>query len=576
MPFKWYPPARVLDHMLAARLLQVQESVGQRIDRLIGLKFPAYLMPHPSKRLWLLHQHRSAYDLWDAPFSDLLHAPDGAHVRAAIRSADAAAFAGCERMFTIGHVVSDRLRRWNGVEAPPLHHPPPGADRLRPGEYGRYVLVPGRVNASKRQHLAIEALALTRQDVRLCFMGAADDVAYHAAVRARCTALGLDGRVRWMGGVGEAERLALYAGCLAVLFAPLDEDYGYVTLEAMLCAKAVLTVEDAGGPLGFVLDGETGCVCAPSPAAVAAALDDLWDRRRRTAAWGDAGRQHYAALGLGWSGRDRRRCCTDADRARHGAGALRAGWRGTARAGPVRGAAAGGARGRDRVGAVEVVSRVRHRAADAGLPAARPDGEHGHPDRPGDRAEIPRLPDRPSGQGAVDPAPAPRRLRSVGPRAGRPARRAGRGGGAAGDPRRRHPPDPAGAPGVRQLAHRRGPAAALQRGHRRTAVSPAAAGRPLPQRAGRRLPAAAEPAERPQAPGPGGGGAGPHAAARCGWCSPAPPTTRPGRAACWRGPSGGARPGRLARRGDGRAQDRAASPRRSACWCRRWTRITAT
>ena len=136
----------------------MDEAVGQRIDRLIGLKFPAYLMPHRSKRLWLLHQHRSAYDLWDAPFSDLLHAPDGAHVRSVIHAADDAAFGECEAIYTNSRVVSGRLRRFNGVESEPLHHPPPGADRLRPGPYGDYILFPSRVNESKRQHLAIEAV----------------------------------------------------------------------------------------------------------------------------------------------------------------------------------------------------------------------------------------------------------------------------------------------------------------------------------------------------------------------------------------------------------------------------------
>ena len=301
LPFKWYPAARVPEHMLAARLMQVEESVGQSIDRLIGLKFPAYLMPHRSKRLWLLHQHRSAYDFWDAPFSDLLHAPDGAHVRSVIRTADDGLLGECEALYTISRVVSDRLHRFNGLDADPLYHPPPGADRLLPGEYGEYILFPSRVNESKRQHLAIEALALTEERVRLCFIGAGDAPEYESNLRARCTALGLDGRVEWCGAVSEAEKLALYAGCLAVMFPPLEEDYGYVTLEAMLCAKAVLTTEDAGGPLDFVVDGHNGLVCPPQPAALAAGLDRLWSQRARTEGWGRAGRQHYADLRLGWA-----------------------------------------------------------------------------------------------------------------------------------------------------------------------------------------------------------------------------------------------------------------------------------
>ncbi len=300
IPFKWYPASRIPEHMLAAQLMQVEESCGTPIDRLIGLKFPAYLIHHRHKRLWLLHQHRSAYDLWDAPFADLARAPDGAHVRSAISSADNAMLRDCSAVYTISGVVSDRLRRFNGVASQPLHHPPPGADRLRWLGEEDYVLAPSRLNESKRQLLAIEALALTTQPVRLCFIGAADAPEYERQTRARCAELGLDDRVAWRGGVSDADRLHLYGNCLAVLFCPVDEDYGYVTLEAMLCAKPVLTTTDAGGPLDFVTDGHTGLVCDPTPAAMAAALDRLWADRTTTAGLGRAGRDHYHRLALSW------------------------------------------------------------------------------------------------------------------------------------------------------------------------------------------------------------------------------------------------------------------------------------
>ena len=64
VPFKWYPSSRILDCMLACRLFDLSESSGAKIDRLIGLKFPAYLYPIRIK-LWILHQHRAAYDMWD-------------------------------------------------------------------------------------------------------------------------------------------------------------------------------------------------------------------------------------------------------------------------------------------------------------------------------------------------------------------------------------------------------------------------------------------------------------------------------------------------------------------------------
>ena len=63
--------------------------------------------------------------------------------------------------------------------------------------------------------------------------------------------------------------IELYAGALAVVFAPFDEDFGYVTLESFLARKPVITAIDAGGPLEFVEDGVNGAVCEPTAAAIA-------------------------------------------------------------------------------------------------------------------------------------------------------------------------------------------------------------------------------------------------------------------------------------------------------------------
>ncbi|HKB39810.1 MAG TPA: glycosyltransferase, partial [Gemmataceae bacterium] len=81
---------------------------------------------------------------------------------------------------------------------------------------------------------------------------------------------------------------------------PLDEDFGYVTLEAMLSSKPMLTCSDSGGPLEFVQPRQTGLVAEPTPEAVAAALDELWRDRDQARAWGQAGRAHYEKLGITW------------------------------------------------------------------------------------------------------------------------------------------------------------------------------------------------------------------------------------------------------------------------------------
>jgi hypothetical protein len=88
IPFKWYPPERIPEQILACRLLDITESTGMTVDRVIGLKFPAYFIPHPNKVLWMVHQHRQAYDLWDNTLSDLVGFPNGCQIRGAIREAD--------------------------------------------------------------------------------------------------------------------------------------------------------------------------------------------------------------------------------------------------------------------------------------------------------------------------------------------------------------------------------------------------------------------------------------------------------------------------------------------------------
>ncbi|NPD66174.1 glycosyltransferase [Lichenicola cladoniae] len=303
IPFKWYPPTRILDNMLACRLMKIDEACGVAIDRVIGLKFPAYLMPHPNKVMWLLHQYRAAYDTWDTPIGDLINTSDGRSVQSAIKRADDALIPEYRAIYTLSRVVSDRLKRFNNIDSRPLYHPPPDADELRPGEYGDYLLVPSRIDDSKRQHLVIEALAFTRQPVRAIFMGGGNAPDYEAALLRRCAEAGLQDRVQWLGFVSPEQKRSLYSNCKAVVFPAFDEDYGYVTLEAMLSAKPVITLSDSGGPLEFVIDGETGFICAPQPDAMADVFDQLWsDRSGLAARLGSAGLESYRALGLAWSG----------------------------------------------------------------------------------------------------------------------------------------------------------------------------------------------------------------------------------------------------------------------------------
>lgn len=274
--------------------------VGQlAVDLVIGIKFPTYLVRHPRKVLWIAHQYRPAYELWRHPKTSFHAQPDSEAVRAAIRDADTACFRAATTLLAGSHTVAARMRRYNGVEARVLYHPPPHAGAYGAGEAGRYLYFPSRLTMLKRHGLVLEALARTRQPVEIRFSWTGIEH-FLPALREQAQQLGVADRVRWLGTLSPADQRAAYAGSLGVVFPPYDEDLGYVTLEAMLAAKPVITCRDSGGPTEFVRHGEHGYVVEPSPPALAAAFDELWTSPAEAASLGRNGRAQVDGLGLSW------------------------------------------------------------------------------------------------------------------------------------------------------------------------------------------------------------------------------------------------------------------------------------
>jgi glycosyltransferase involved in cell wall biosynthesis len=122
--------------------------------------------------------------------------------------------------------------------------------------------------------------------VRLVLVGRGPD---EPRLRDQVQRLGLGERVSFEIGVSDARLLQLYREALGVYFGPFDEDYGYVTIEGFAASRPVITLTDAGGPLEFVRDDETGLVRPPEPAAIAEAFDRLWNDREGARRMGSAG-----------------------------------------------------------------------------------------------------------------------------------------------------------------------------------------------------------------------------------------------------------------------------------------------
>lgn len=297
LPFRWYPPVEIMRSTLMWRLLNLAESNGKPVDLVIGMKFPAYAVAHSKKILWVIHQHRSAYNLWGTPFDDLSTYPDGTQVREFIRSCDHKFLSDARKIFANSATVAERLRHYNQIESEILYHPPPRAASLFSGPLGDYIFCPSRLEPQKRQELLIEAMRHVTSPVKLILAGGSNEMGrYEALVRQ----YDVGQRVELLGFVNETTIAELYGNALAVGYLPFDEDYGYVTLEAMMAGRPVLVGRDSGGAKEFVEDHSTGIVVDPEPQAIATSIDELYIDRERALAMGRRGQEKIRALNLSW------------------------------------------------------------------------------------------------------------------------------------------------------------------------------------------------------------------------------------------------------------------------------------
>ncbi|MCC6626835.1 MAG: glycosyltransferase family 4 protein [Chloroflexi bacterium] len=291
-PFRWYPVGETLTAALTWRLFDLTEANGVSIDRVICTKYPTWAVRHPNKVAWIMHQHRQAYDWYGSVMSEFTTTAEDRAVRQAIRDVDRIGLDDCRRVYAISDNVAQRLQWFCGLTATVLE-PPTTLAGLRCETLGDRMLSVARLDRAKRVDLLIDALAKTRRPVRAAIVGTGNE---EAALRQRVDSLGLGERVRFYGRLSDGELVSLYNTCRAVVYAPIDEDYGYATLEAMLAGKPVLTATDSGGTLGFVIDGVTGAVRPPDPAAFAGVLDD-WDADIDACArLGAAGRQRVEGI----------------------------------------------------------------------------------------------------------------------------------------------------------------------------------------------------------------------------------------------------------------------------------------
>ena len=297
VPFRWEPADVIVEQILLNLNLKLYQ-----VDRVIALKFPAYLIPHPCKILWLLHQFRQAYDLYKSGMSHLCDHVSGKQIAQIVRTADEQCFRECRSIYTNSPVTQARLRKFNGFESTVLYPPLLDGEKFLGGEYGDYIFAGGRIGPGKRQHLLVEAIASAPSNLKLIIAGPLDEQEYGIYLKKLIERKDCKDRVDLRIGFHSRDEIAqLVNRSLACAYVPIDEDsVGYVTMEAFSAAKCVITTTDSGGILEIVHDGETGYVSNAEPQSIAAGLARMAEERHKTIEMGRSAQALLKSKGLSW------------------------------------------------------------------------------------------------------------------------------------------------------------------------------------------------------------------------------------------------------------------------------------
>lgn len=290
IPYRWYPHNQLFKNIKIWQDLDLTEFNGKAVDLVIATKFPSYFIQHPRKVVWLIHQYRQIYDLLDTPFSgfDMARLKDK-RVRDKLVAMDTVALKSFPHRFSNSKNTANRLLRFNGLEARALYHPPPLCESLKCTGYNKFLLSVGRLDKLKRIDLLLKAMPHIDESIRCKIAGVGPENEF---LHQLAKDLGVVQRVDFLGHVSDCDLIQLYGECSAVFFAPLDEDYGYITLEAFLSKKPVITSFDSGGPLEFVHHQSNGLILSlHDPAATGCQINNLLNNKQVCIEYGERGYQ---------------------------------------------------------------------------------------------------------------------------------------------------------------------------------------------------------------------------------------------------------------------------------------------
>lgn len=273
-----------------------EDGLGRKIHQIITFRFPSYAVRHSHHVCWLNHRMREYYDLWEHLYSQLGRkgkVKEGLR-RAIIRAIDTHLLKrNVTKLYAQSCTIQERLKKWGKISSEVLYPPPPQRD-YHTESYNNFIFTVSRLQWLKRVDLLIDSFRYVKnKDLKAVIIG---DGPEKENLVNKIKGYNLEDRIRLIGSSDEASVLSNYARCRAVFFAPIREDYGFVTGEAFASKKAVITTEDSGGPAELLKLSNAGYICPSDPEKIAEKLDQVAEDENLAIKMGNLGFDYISKI----------------------------------------------------------------------------------------------------------------------------------------------------------------------------------------------------------------------------------------------------------------------------------------
>ena len=237
------------NHPLINKVLDYIEQESSSIDGLFELLDECY-----EKRNSLPAEHMA----FPSPFSkEIVHFLDDRALRET------------KKFYAISKTVKQRKEYFPENAEVEVVYPPSALPKFENNTHGDYIFTVSRLDGAKRIGLIIEAMKYVKGDVKLKIAGTGPD-----EERLKEMAKG-DSRIEFLGFVNDDEVIEYYGNAKGVVFIPYEEDYGLVTIEAMMSHRPVITCYDSGGTTEFVEQGRTGYISTSDAKEIGESINKL-------------------------------------------------------------------------------------------------------------------------------------------------------------------------------------------------------------------------------------------------------------------------------------------------------------